>query len=120
MSMLGRKVRSGSTIAVVFAMALFATPLAAQKTSLTVGSGTVTFPTPTAADYINGFVDAPTGVTVSLNATNGGSRTATVSIRSSSANLGNGKVIGDLEWRRADLATWNSMSIVDSQVEQRI
>src|SRR4051794_26403089 len=117
MSMLGRKLRSGSTVAVAFAMGLFASPLVAQKTSLTVGSGSVTFPTPTAADYINGYVDATTGVTVSLDAGNGGSRTATVSIRSSSANLGNGKVIGDLEWRRADLATWNNMGLVDSQVE---
>src|SRR3954462_4114463 len=120
MSMLGRKLRSDSTFAVAFAMVLFATPLVAQKTSLTVGGGTVTFPAPTAADYINGFVDAATGVTVSLNATQGGSRTTTVSIRSSSASLGNGKVIGDLQWRRADLATWNNMSVVDSQVEQRI
>jgi hypothetical protein len=118
--MLGRKLRSVSTIAMAFAMVLLATPLVAQKTSLTVGGGTVVFPAPTAADYINGYVDATTGVTVSLNATNGGSRTATVSIRSSSASLGNGKVIGDLQWRRSDLATWNAMSVVDTQVEQRI
>jgi hypothetical protein len=117
MSMLGRKLRGVSTIA--FATALFATPLIAQKTILTVGGGTVTFPAPTAADYINGYVDATTGVTVTVNSQNGANRTTTISIRSSSANLGNGKAIGDLQWRRSDLATWNSMSVVDSQVEQR-
>jgi hypothetical protein len=53
--------------------------------------------------------------------TNGNlSHTTTVAIRSTSANLGNGKIIGDLQWRRSDLATWNSMTLADSQVEQRI
>jgi hypothetical protein len=120
MSMLGRKLRSGSTLAVAFAVALFATPLVAQKTSLTVTGGTVTFPTPTAADYINGYVDAATGVAVSINSTNGATRTTTISIRSSSASLGNGKLIGDLQWRRSDLATWNDIALVDAQVEQRV
>jgi hypothetical protein len=120
MSMLGRKLPSGSTLAVAFAMALFATPLVAQKTSLTVTGGTVTFPPPTAADYINGYVDAATGVAVSINSTNGATRTTTISIRSSSASLGNGKLIGDLQWRRSDLATWNGISLVDAQVEQRV
>jgi hypothetical protein len=118
--MLGRKLRCGSTIAVAFAMALFATPLAAQKTILTVSGATVTFPTPTVTDYINGYVDATTGVTVTANSQNGAQRTTTISIRSSSASLGNGKVIGDLQWRRSDLATWNDMSLVDAQVEQRV
>jgi hypothetical protein len=29
-------------------------------------------------------------------------------------------LIGDLQWRRTDLATWNSITLSDSQVEQRI
>ena len=121
MSTLGRKLHSGITgAAVSLALVLFAFPLAAQKTNLTLTSGAVTFPAPTAADYINGYVDAPTGMTFTINSTNGLQRTTTVSIRSLSANLGGGKAIADLEWRRSDLATWNSIALTDAQVEQRI
>jgi hypothetical protein len=59
-------------------------------------------------------------MTFTINSTQGGSRTTTVSIRSISANLGGGKVIGDLEWRRSDLATWNSVTLTDAQIEQRV
>jgi hypothetical protein len=121
MSLSGRKLRGGSIIAKISIALLFlSSPLVAQKTTLTVTGGTVTFPAPTVADYINGFVDATPGVTFTINSTSGLSRTTTVSIRSSSPNLGNGKTLGDLQWRRADLATWNSVSVVDSQIEQRI
>ncbi|HEX9085274.1 MAG TPA: hypothetical protein VF836_11080 [Gemmatimonadaceae bacterium] len=121
MSTFGRKLHCGITgAAVSLALVLFAFPLAAQKTSLTLASATVTFPAPTAADFINGFVDAPTGMTFSINSTQGASRTTTVSIRSISANLGGGKVIADLEWRRSDLATWNSITLTDAQIEQRV
>lgn len=110
----------GASPAILPALVLFASPLAAQTTTLTLASATVTFPAPTAADYANGFVDAPTGVTFTLNATKGASRTTTVSIRATSASLGGGKVIGDLQWRRSDLATWNSITSTDVQVEQRV
>jgi len=120
-SILGRKLHGGITSAAIsLALALFASPLAAQKTMLALSNGTVTFPAPTATDYINGFVDAPTGVTFTINSTNGPQRTTTVSIRSTSANLGGGKVIGDLQWRRSDLATWNSVTLTDAQLEQRV
>jgi hypothetical protein len=118
---LGRKFRDGSlSAAISLALILFASPLAAQKTILTVTGATITFNAPTAADYIAGYIDSPTGVTFTLNAQTGASRTTTVSIRSTSANLGGGKVIGDLQWRRSDLAAWNSMTLTDAQVEQRI
>jgi hypothetical protein len=121
MSTLGRKLHCGLTSAAVsLALVLLASPLAAQKTSLTLASATVTFPAPTATDFINGFVDAPTGMTFTINSTNGAQRTTTVSVRSISANLGGGKVIADLQWRRSDLATWNSITLTDAQVEQRI
>ena len=121
MSPFGRKFSGGSTSAAIsLALALFASPLTAQKTILTVASGAITFAAPTAADYIAGFIDASTGATFTLNAQTGTSRTTTISIRSTSASLGNGKVIGDLEWRRSDLATWNSITLTDAQVEQRI
>jgi len=116
-----RRLSGDSTsAAVLLALALFASPIAAQKTTLSVTGGTVAFPAPTAADYIAGFLDASTGATFTINSLNGLARTTTISIRSTSASLGTGKVIGDLQWRRSDLATWNSITLTDTQVEQRI
>src|SRR5439155_925001 len=66
------------------------------------------------------FVVSTTGVTFTIDAQTGSSRTTTVSIRSTSASLGGTKVIGDLQWRRSDLATWNSITLTDAQIEQRI
>lgn len=116
-----RKLRGVSTGAVI--ALLLAAPLGAQnpKTTLTLGGGTVTFPTPTATDYINGYVYSTSGVSFTLNASNGNqSHTTTVLIRATSPNLGNGKALADLEWRRSDLATWNTITSTDTQVEQRV
>jgi hypothetical protein len=121
MSALLRRLRSASTSAAIsLALALCASPLAAQKTILTLAGATITFNAPTAADYIAGYIDSPTGVTFTLNAQTGISRTTTVSVRSTSASLGGAKAIGDLEWRRSDLATWNPITLLDAQVEQRV
>ena len=121
MRALQRGLRGVSTsAAIAIALVAAASPLVAQKTSLTVTGGTITFPAPTAADYIAGFVNSTTGVTFTINSTNGVQRTTTVSIRSTSASLGNGKVLGDLQWRRNDLATWSSITQTNAQVEQRI
>ena len=121
MSAFWRRLSGDSTsAAVLLALALFASPIAAQKTTLSVTGGTVAFSAPTAADYVAGFVDASTGATFTINSLNGLARTTTVSIRSTSASLGGSKVIGDLQWRRSDLATWNSITLTDAQVEQRI
>ena len=109
-----------ASAAISLALILCASPLAAQKTILTLTGATITFNAPTAADYIAGYVDSPTGVTFTLNAQTGTSRTTTAAIRSTSASLGGGKVIGDLQWRRSDLAAWNSITLTDAQVEQRI
>ncbi len=107
--------------AVLLALVLFASPLAAQKTTLTLANATVTFPAPTAADYINGYVDAATGVTFTLSGAGpAGSRTTTVFIRATSASLGGGKALADLNWRRSDLATWNVITGTDAQIEQRV
>jgi hypothetical protein len=120
-SALKRKLpRSSTSVAISFALALFASPLAAQKTILTLVGGTITFAAPTATDYDAGFIDSPTGATFTVNAQTGASRTTTISLRSTSASLGSGKVLGNLQWRRSDLATWNSMTLTDAQIEQRI
>ncbi len=121
MSALRRILSGGSTsTAIMLALAVVASPLAAQKTQLIVTGGAITFPAPTAADYIAGFVNSATGATFTINSQTGPQRTTTVSIRSTSASLGNGKLIADLEWRRSDLASWNSITLTDSQVEQRV
>lgn len=119
---LQRTLRSVSTSAII-ALMLVAAPLSAQnpKTQLTLGGGAVTFSAPSATDYINGYVDAASGVTYTINATNGSvSHTTTILIRATSANLGNGKALADLEWRRSDLAAWNTISATNTQVEQKI
>ena len=122
MSLLERKLLGPGTSAIIMiaALVLSASSLAAQKTTLTLTNATITFPAPTATDYVNGFVDAATGVTFTLNSGSGVQRTTTISIRSTSASLGGAKVIGDLQWRRSDLATWNPITLTDAQVEQRI
>ena len=109
-----------TSAAALLALVLFASPISAQKTNLTLAGSTVTFPGPTAADYLAGFVDAATGVTFTVAAQTGTARTTTIAIRSTSTDLGGGKVIGDLQWRRSDLATWNTITLTDTQVEQRI
>ena len=121
MSLLLGKLRGASTsAAIALSLAALASPLAAQKTNLTISGGTITFPAPTAGDYVAGFVNSATGVTFNIDAQTGTSRTTTISIRSTSASLGNGKLIGDLQWRRSDLATWNDITLTDTQVEQRV
>jgi len=118
---LERSLRGVSTsVAISLALALYAFPLAAQRTNLTLAGGTVTFAAPTAADYDAGFIDSPTGVTFTVDAQTGTLRTTTISIRSTSASLGSGKVLGELQWRRSDLATWSSLTLTDAQVEQRV
>jgi hypothetical protein len=122
-SALKRILHGASTSAISLALVLLASPLAAQnpKTDLTVAGATITFPAPTATDFVNGYIDSPTGVTFTVDATNGNEpHTTTVSIRSTSATLGSGKVISDLRWRRSDLATWNSITLTDVQVDQKI
>jgi hypothetical protein len=115
-----RKLRGVST-SVAVALVIVAAPLRAQKTDLTLGGGTITFPAPTATDYINGYVYSTSGVSYTLDATNGNiSHTTTVSLRATSANLGGAKPLTDLEWRRSDLATWNAISSTNVQVEQKI
>ena len=118
---LGRNFRDGSlSAAISLALMLCASPLAAQKTILSLTGGTIIFNAPTAADYVAGYIDSPTGATFTLNAQTGGSRTVTVSVRSTSASLGGGKSIGELQWRRSDLAAWNSITLTDAQVEQQV
>ena len=106
------------------ALAALALPVVAGRApaqiALTITGGPATFPAPTVTDYDAGYVANPAGLAFQLGiagaATN---RTTTVSIRASSATLGGGKPVSDLEWRRADLGTWNQMSVSDAVIESR-
>jgi hypothetical protein len=92
------------------------------QVSLTLTQTPNVFPSPVLADFNAGVIAEPTGILFTLNVTGGAAnvaRTSTVSIRASSATLGGGKVLSDLEWRRADLATWNPMTTTDAAIESR-
>ena len=84
----------------------------AQQATLTLVNAPATLSTPTAADYNAGFVAEPTGITFLVGLSGGGNtaRTTIVSIRSTATTMGATKPIGDLQWRRADLGTWNSVT----------
>src|SRR4051812_34431298 len=104
-------------------LAAFTSTARAQnpKSDLSLTSATITFPAPTATDYVNGYVYSTGGVGFTVDASNGNqSHTTTVRIKATSANLGNGKIIGDLEWRRSDLTGWTPLALTDAQVEQRV
>ncbi|MGH7674998.1 MAG: hypothetical protein ACREMV_06980 [Gemmatimonadales bacterium] len=97
-------------------------PAPAQLALTGSGGAPSVFPAPTAADYTAGFVTDPAGVLFTVDATGGPAnvtRTSIVSIRATSATLGGGKPIADLEWRRADVGVWTPMTTADAVVETR-
>jgi hypothetical protein len=85
-------------------------------------SGSASFATPTASDYTTGSLEAsaPLPFEVVTTSEPSGSFTTTVYIRSSSATLGGGKALGDLEWRRGDDPTWHALTTTNAIVEDRI
>jgi hypothetical protein len=107
-------------VCLLLALLWFASPLAAQTTTLALGGNVITFPGPTATDFVNGYVYS-SGVLFTVDATSssGQANVTTIAIKSTSANLGNGKVLADLQWRRSDLATWNTITLANVNVETR-
>lgn len=95
----------------------------AQVLSLTVTSGApIAFPAPTETNYDNGSVPATSALAFTLDLSKGGGGTGRhgiISIRAASAFMGGTKPIGDLQWRRADLGTWNSVTTTNVQIESR-
>lgn len=90
--------------------------------TITITGGNVTFSAPTAANFNNGYLPASGALTYTVSSAAGGngiSHTSTVSVRSTAATLGGTKPISDLQWRRSDLSTWNSMTTTAAFVEQR-
>lgn len=92
------------------AMTVIARPARAQgnaSVTLTVASAGTAFPTPTAADYLAGYIDNP--VTLAFSGQLKGpagtqSFTGYVEVCALAADLGNGKALSDLQWRPADLS----------------
>ena len=112
--------RGGGAVAAVAALLALGRGAAAQVTMTLTQTPNVFLVSPTVADYSAGFVVNPTGILFTITlAGASANRTTTVAIRSSSATLGGGKPIGDLEWRRADLVAWNAMTTTDAAVESR-
>ena len=93
----------------------------ASGVSLTLTQTPNVFPAPGITDYNAGVIAEPTGILFTVNLTGPANvfRTTTVAIRASSATLGGGKALSDLEWRRADLGTWNAMTTTDAAIESR-
>jgi hypothetical protein len=116
----GRRSNRATGISLLLVLVCFASPLAAQSTTLALGGNIITFPAPTATDYVNGYVYS-SGVLFTVDATSssGQANVTTIAIKSTSANLGNGKVLADLQWRRSDLATWNTITLANVNVEAR-
>lgn len=102
--------------------AFLSVPAHAQRTQLSVSGFPVTFTAPTAAELTSGIVTSATATTFAVNAQTGttAQRTATVSIRCQAPCPVSGtKTVGELQWRRADLAAWNTLSTSDVNIESR-
>jgi hypothetical protein len=114
-----RRARVGTICGVIGAGLGLASPGRAQM-SLTLTGAPNVFPAPSVTDYNAGVINNPTGITFTVNTAGPAtSHTTIVSIRSSTPSLGGGKVLSDLQWRRADLATWNAMTTADATIESR-
>lgn len=103
------------------AMAVFAGGLSSQVSFTLTGTPNV-FAAPTLTDFNAGVITNPTGIVFTVNVTGGSTtnRTSIVSIRASSATLGGGKALSDLEWRRSDQATtWHAMTTTNTTIESR-
>ncbi|MDQ6870578.1 MAG: hypothetical protein M3037_01035 [Gemmatimonadota bacterium] len=116
----GQRSNAAAGLSLLLALVCFASPATAQTTTLALGGNVITFPAPTATDYVNGYVYS-SGVLFTVDATSssGQANTTIIAIKSTSANLGNGKVLADLQWRRSDLATWNTITLANVNVETR-
>ena len=93
---------------------ILALPLTAQTTTLSItGGSTSTFPQPTLADYVTGYIDGPTiTFTVSLfGGAVGATHTTTVEVCATSGTLGSGKSLSKLLWQPSDGSKpWQSMT----------
>jgi hypothetical protein len=99
----------------------------AQNTDFSLAGAPSIFPAPTAADLSAGWLMNPTGVgfTVAVGRGAATRRLATVTIQATSATMtatagSHAKPVGDLEWRRADLAAWVPLTTAPVEIESRL
>ena len=114
--------RPAVLLALIATLAGFGWPADAsgQITGLSVTGFPVTFPPVTGSHFAAGFIDGTGATTFSVDARAGGPRTASVSIRCGAPCPTTGpKPLTTLQWRRADLGIWNTLTTSDEVVEQR-
>ena len=119
-SSLGRAVYGAVSMLAILAGA--PAPAAAQRYMMNVTAGNpVAFTAPTEADFDAGFKLATATLAFNVDSKNGAAvlRNTTVSIRATGGVMGGSKPIGDLQWRRVDLGTWNPLTTSDVVVESR-
>src|SRR6478752_3908158 len=117
---LGRAVR-GAVVSLAIATGA-AAPVAAQKYQMNVTAGIpIAFVTPTEADFTAGFKLSTASLAFNVDSKNGAAvlRHTSVTIRATSGVMGGSKPIADMQWRRADLAAWNSLTTTDVEIEGR-
>lgn len=116
-----RQLVRAATISIVALALCTQTAHAQTAVTLSFSGGPVVFPAPTDADLTAGSLEAIDVLQfdVSTSSEPVGSFTTRVSIRSSSATLGGGKSLADLEWRRDDDETWHQLTTTDVVVDSR-
>lgn len=95
----------------------------AQRTSLNVSGFPVVFATPTAADLDAGTLPSGTATTFVVEVIAGQPipRLTIVSIRCQLPCPATGtKPVTGLQWRRADLPVWNTLTTIDVPIESRV
>ncbi len=98
------------------AAAAIVIPVGATAQTLTVVPGTVVFPPATAGDFDAGQISGPGGTIFTVTDLPG--RKWEVLLRCTLPDMGvYGKPRAELEWRRADLSTWQPCSSTDVNVQ---
>lgn len=88
--------------------------------TLTVSGAPLSFGNPTAADLTAGLLEAASPVSFQVDVDSAGVPvTTTVSIRAVGGDIGGMKSVADLQWRRGDLGTWQSLTESDAIIETR-
>ncbi len=113
-----------AVLSVLLGSALVASPSGAQgnrRTNVTVSGFPLTVASTTAAAFTAGAVTfGTTSFTVDLRTNSGGGgfspRVTTVQVR---CGAGCPASVAQVQWRRADLGTWNSLSTVFTTIEAR-
>jgi hypothetical protein len=111
--------------ALLLAALFIAAPVGAraQTNVFAVTGFPLTFSAAGPTEFAAGLIDHPTQISFLVDAATGSgsaTRIANVAIRCASPCPSSGvKPAADLQWRRADLATWNSITTSNVTIEQR-